>query len=122
MKCKSLDGERKRKEKQTVSKENESGKQSVSYLQIAGLLALLANCFDSLWVDRFILDSTFFLLTTFLFLFCPPSPYAIEKKNILSLFLSPCDIFIAASLTSAPSVHFITASLLAYCVIAKMQL
>lgn len=48
MKCKSLDEERKTKENQTVSKENESGKQSVSYLQIAGLLALLANCLDSL--------------------------------------------------------------------------
>lgn len=48
MKCKSLDEERKAKEKQTISKENESGKQSVSYLQIADLLALLANCLDSL--------------------------------------------------------------------------
>lgn len=45
-----------------------------------------------------------------------------QQNYILSLFLSPCDIFIAASLTSAPSVHFITASLLAHCVDAKMQL
>lgn len=47
MKCKSLDAERKTKEKQAVSKEKYSGKQSVSYLQIAGMLALLANCLDS---------------------------------------------------------------------------
>lgn len=48
MKCKSLNEEKKTKEKQTVSKENESDKQSVSYLQIAGLLAVLAICLDSL--------------------------------------------------------------------------
>lgn len=46
MKCKSLDEERKTKEKETVSKENRSGKQSESYLEIAGLLALLASCLD----------------------------------------------------------------------------
>lgn len=45
-----------------------------------------------------------------------------QQNYILRLFLSPCDIFIAASLTSAPSVHFITASLLAHCADAKMQL
>lgn len=44
------------------------------------------------------------------------------QNFILSLFLSPCDIFIAASLTITPSVHFITASLLAPCVDAKMHL
>jgi len=44
------------------------------------------------------------------------------QNYILSLVRSPCDMFIAASLTSAPSVHFITASLLARCVDSKMQL
>jgi len=45
-----------------------------------------------------------------------------QKNSIWSHFLSPCDIFIAASLTSAPSVHFITASLPAHCVDVKMEL
>lgn len=37
----------KQRKKQAVSKEKYSGKQSVSYLQIAGILVLLANCLDS---------------------------------------------------------------------------
>lgn len=47
MKCESLDAERKTKQKQAVSKEKYSGKQSVHNLQIAGILHLLANCLDS---------------------------------------------------------------------------
>jgi len=42
-----LHAEGKTKEKQAVSKEKYSSKQSVSYLQIAGTLALLANCLYS---------------------------------------------------------------------------
>lgn len=89
MKCKSLDEERETKGKQTVSKENESGKQPVSCLQIAGLLALLDNCLDSLWLDRFILDRHIFPFNRISFLILPSFPICHrKKKNILSLFLS----------------------------------
>lgn len=42
-------------------------------------------------------------------------PNLLLKNYMWSLSPSACDIFIAASLTSAPSVHFITASLLTHC-------
>lgn len=47
-------------------------------------------------------------------------PHMPQQNHILSL--PPCDIFIAASLTSSPSVHFITASIPAHYVDNKMQL